>query len=167
MEYFELIEKRHSVRSYKSDPVEKDKLDKILDAAGMAPTAKNLQDFKIIVISTKGKEAKLRKIYDRDFFVEAPYVLCVCSVTEKNWIRRDGKNFGDVDASIIMDHIILAATDQGLGTCWIGAFDAEAAKNELELDHTLEPIVFTPVGYERTPAYKKVRKPLTELVEYK
>lgn len=167
MDYFELIQKRHSVRAYKSMPVEKEKLDKILEAARLAPTAANRQGFKIVLISTDGKKEELKKIYNSNWFVEAPYVLCICSIPERCWVRRDNKNYSDVDAAIVMDHIVYAATALGLGTCWIGAFDVEAAKNILELDNSLHPIVFTPIGYEQDASYRRMRRPLEELVIYK
>lgn len=169
MDFMELAEKRHSVRAYKSTPVENEKLGKILQAARLAPTACNLQAFKIIVILTKGREEELKQIYGRDWFVAPPYILCICTLTEKCWVRRrDGKSYGDVDSAIVMDHIILAAAEQGLGTCWIGAFDAEAAKRILELDASMEPVAFTPLGYAKDEyTTSKTRKPLEELVVYK
>lgn len=166
MDFFEVIEKRYSVRGYKADEVEKEKLDKILEAARLAPTAVNYQPFKVFVIETKGREEELKKIYKKDWFVEAPLILGVCLVPEKAWVRRDGKGYGDVDAAIIMDHIILAATALGLGTCWIGAFDAQAAKEVLGLDDSLEPIAFTPVGYAVEREIKRARKPLEDIVVY-
>lgn len=167
MEYSEIMHKRSSVRNYTPDPVEPEKLEKILEAALLAPTAANRQAFKVVVIKTAGREEELKTIYGRPWFVEAPYVLCVCSIPEKCWVRSDKKNYSDVDAAIVMDHIILAATNQGLGTCWIGAFDPQAAKEVLELDDTLEPIAFTPIGYARETAFKKVRKSIEDLVIYK
>lgn len=167
MEYFELIKKRHSVRGYKSEEVEKEKLDMILEAARLAPTAVNKQAFKIVVMSTKGHEEELKSIYNKNWFVEAPLVLGVCSNVEEAWTRRDGKSFSDVDASIVMDHIILAATALGLGTCWVGAFDLEAAKKVLGLGSSWEPLVFTPLGYAKDDNFKKVRKSIEDIVIYK
>lgn len=167
MEFFEVIKKRYSTRSYKPDRVEQEKLDIILEAARLAPTAANRQAFKIIVLETRTRKEELKKIYNKDWFVEAPLVLCVCSIPEKCWVRSDKKNYSDVDAAIVMDHIILAAADQGLGTCWVGAFDPKAAKQVLDLDDTLEPVAFTPVGYAHGTAFKKTRKTLEELVVYK
>lgn len=167
MEYFELIEKRHSVRSYRNDRVEEEKLRKILEAAMLAPTAANRQGFKVFVIKTQGRESELKKIYGRDWFTKAPLVLCVCTIPDKCWTRIDGKNYSDVDAAIVMDHIILAATDLGLGTCWIGAFNAETARQVLGLDDTFEPVAFTPLGYPEETAFNKVRKPVEELIEFK
>lgn len=167
MEYYEVIQQRHSVRSYTSDPVEAEKLRRILEAAVLAPTAANRQAFKVIVIETRGHEEELKKIYNKPWLIEASYVLCVCSVPEKCWVRSDKKVYSDVDAAIVMDHIILAATAEGLGTCWIGAFNPLAAKEVLELDDSLEPIAFTPLGYARETAYTRVRKSPADLVIYR
>jgi nitroreductase len=169
MDYFEVIEKRHSVRSYKPDPVEPEKLQSILEAASLAPTAANRQAFKIIVVNANGRKEELNKIYNKRWFVEveAPLLIGVCSIPEKSWVRSDEKSYADVDAAIVMDHIILAATALGLGTCWIGGFDLKAAKEVLELEDTWEPIAFTPLGYALEKDFKKIRKPLEELVIYK
>ncbi|MDK2877355.1 MAG: hypothetical protein PWR06_71 [Thermoanaerobacteraceae bacterium] len=164
METFDLIKQRHSVRSYKSDPVEQEKIDKILEAARLAPTAANRQAFKIMVIHTAGKEEELKKIYNRDWFVKAPVIIGIFSIPDKAWVRSDGKNYGDIDAAIVMDHIILAATDLGLGTCWIGAFNPIAVKEVLKPEPGLEPIAFTPIGYAETHEFKKIRKNMDELV---
>jgi nitroreductase len=166
MEYLEVIQKRYSVRSYKPDRVEQEKLQTILEAARLAPTAANRLAFKVIVIDTNGRKEELKKIYNKDWFVEAPLVLCICAIAGKCWVRKDNKSFADVDAAIVMDHIILAATDQGLGTCWIGAFNQKAAQEVLVSDDTLEPVIFTPLGYPRETTVNRVRKPLEDLVVY-
>jgi nitroreductase len=164
MDYFEVIKKRRSVRSYRPDPVEPEKLNQILEAARLAPTACNLQAFKVIVIPTAGRKEELKTIYSREWLSEAPLVLCVCSMPGTAWSRRDGKSYADVDAAIVMDHIILAATALGLGTCWIGAFDARAAREVLGLDDSLEPVAFTPLGYANHEGGPVQRKPVSDLV---
>ena len=164
MDFFKVIKERYSVRSYRPDPVEPEKLEQILEAAILAPTACNRQAFKVIVIKTEDKKADLIRIYPKGWFAEAPYILCVCSIPGENWVRKDNKNYSDVDAAIVMDHIILAATALGLGTCWIGAFDLEAARDVLALDNSLEPVVLTPLGYAKGSPPNKVRKSLIDLV---
>ena len=166
MEFSELIKKRYSVRSYKPDQVEEDKLRQVLEATRLAPTAANRQPFQLIVVHTAGKEAELRRIYDRSWFAQAPVVICACGLPSQSWVRRDGKNFCDVDVAIVMDHLILAAADLGLGTCWIGAFDAAATREVLGLPQGVEPIALTPLGYPADQPGTKNRKPLTELVRY-
>jgi nitroreductase len=167
MDFSELIQRRYSVRAYKPDPVEDDKLAQVLEAARLAPTAANRQPFQVIVIYTAGREAELGRIYGKEWFTQAPLVVCVCAVLDQGWVRRDdGKRHTDVDAAIVMDHIVLAAADLGLGTCWIAAFNPAAAREVLGLPEGVEPVVFTPLGYPADQPKPKKRKPLSELVRY-
>lgn len=166
MEFSELIAKRYSVRAYKPDPVPDDVLQKVLEAARLAPTAANRQPFQLIVIHTQGREAELRRIYNRDWFVSAPLVICACGIPARGWVRSDGKNYTDVDVAIVMDHLVLAATEAGLGTCWVAAFDPAAAREVLGLPEGVEPIAFTPLGYPADRPGPKERRPLSELVQY-
>jgi nitroreductase len=167
MEFSELVVKRYSVRAYKPDPVEGDKLQQVLQAARLAPTAANRQPFQIIVIHTAGREAELKRIYNRDWFVQPPLVICACGTPAQGWVRgKDGKNYNKVDVAIAMDHLILAAANLGLGTCWIAAFDPTAARGVLHLPDDVEPIAFTPLGYPADQPRPKERKALSELVRY-
>ncbi|MBN1314050.1 MAG: nitroreductase family protein [Anaerolineales bacterium] len=169
MDFQQLVQTRYSVRSYKPDAIPDEVLLQVLEAGRLAPTAANRQSFSILVIHTDGREDELKSIYGRDWFVQGPIVLGVCGIPAGNWQRReDGKNFVDVDASIVMDHLILAAADLGLGTCWIGAFDPEAARRVLNLPDGVEPIVFTPLGYpsDSSQPKPKVRRQMEEVVRY-
>jgi nitroreductase len=166
MDFIELINKRHSVRSYKSKRFNKEKLSIVLNAARLAPTASNRQLFQIIVIYTKGKEQELLTIYQKSWFVQAPLILCVCGLPTIGWIRKDGKQYLDVDATIVMAYMILAATDIGLGTCFIAAFDVMNARKVLLLPEDVEPILFTPLGYPNDLPGIKIRKNIEELVRY-
>ena len=166
MDYFELIRNRFSVRAYTEQEVEGEKLEKILEAGRLAPTACNLQVFRILVIPTEKYQDELKKIYPRSFFSQAPLVLGVFANQDKNWVRSDGKNYAYVDAAIVMDHLILAATALGLGTCWVGAFDPEAARSFAGLGDGWEPVAFTPLGYPDKNAPEKKRRELADLVSY-
>jgi nitroreductase len=166
MEFSALIKARYSVRAYKSDPVEEAALQQVLEAARLAPTAANRQPFQLIVIHTAGREAELLRIYDDPWFVQAPLIVCACGLAGQGWVRMDGKPYVDVDVAIMMDHLILAATDLGLGTCWIAAFDPAAAREVLGLPEGVEPIAFTPLGYPADRRRPKKRKALPELVRY-
>jgi nitroreductase len=166
MEFSKLIEKRYSVRAYKPDPIEDDKLQQVLQAARLAPTAANRQPFQIIVIHTAGREAELKRIYGRDWFVQPPLVICACAMPNQAWVRADGKNYNDVDVAIAMDHLVLAAANAGLGTCWIAAFDPTATRQVLHLPDDVHPIAFTPLGYPADQPKVKKRKALSELVRY-
>ena len=164
VDFFELIESRYSVRAYTDQPVEPAKLEKLLRAAQLAPTAANYQPFRLMVVETKGREAELRRIYHREWFSQAPLVIAICTVPAEGWQRRDGKNYADVDATIAMDHLILAASALGLGTCWVAAFDPAVARTILQLPAGVEPLAFTPVGYPADQPAPKTRKSLADLV---
>jgi nitroreductase len=166
MEFADLVRSRYSVRAYRADPVPDDVLNRVLEAAVTAPTAANRQSFRLYVITTSGREQELKRIYGREWFVEAPIVICACGIPQGNWVRRDGKNYSDVDVAIAFDHLILAAANEGLGTCWIGAFDAAAAREVLSLPEGVDPIAFTPLGYAADVATPKKRKPMADLVSY-
>ena len=166
MDFQDLIAKRYSVRAYKSDAVEEDKLQKVLAAACLAPTAHNNQPFQFVVLHTAGREEDIKRIYKRDWLCRAPLVIAACAVTSAAWSRMDNKNYGEVDTTIAMDHLILAATNLGLGTCWIAAFDPQALREILGLPEGVEPVVLTPLGYPADQPAVKKRKPLAELVRY-
>ena len=166
MDFLELIKKRYSVRRFKSEEIEEEKLKFVLEAARLAPTAVNKQPFRLLVIKTAGREEELRRIYPAEWFVEAPYIICACVLPDKGWTRRDGKNYSEVDTTIAMDYLILAATSLGLGTCWIGAFDPLAARKVLDIPDKVTPLAFTPLGYPAVEPRPKQRKSLEELVRY-
>jgi nitroreductase len=164
MNFQALIRARYSVRAYKPDPVEDDKLARVLEAARMAPTAANRQAFRIIVIPTKGREEELRRVYVREWFVQAPLVLAVCAVPSEGWVRKyDGWNASEVDATIVMTHIVLAAAEENLGTCWVAAFDPKAAREVLGVPPDVIPAAFTPLGYAADAPPPKKRRLLAEL----
>jgi nitroreductase len=166
MGFSELVRQRYSVRAYKPDPVTDADLEQILEDACLAPTAANRQAFQLIVIHTAGREEELKRIYGRDWFVQAPLVICACGLPGENWVRRDGKNYNDVDVAIVMDHLILSAANLGLGTCWIGAFDPDTAREVLGLPDGVEPVAFTPLGYPADQPRPKTRKAVSELVRH-
>ncbi len=167
MDFLELVRERYSVRAYQAKPVEDEKLEQILEAGRLAPTAANRQPVRILVVKTEGREEELRRVYGREWFVDAPLALCICGIDAEAWIRsHDGKSYLDVDAAIVMDHIVLAAASLGLGTCWIAAFDPDAAREVFELPEGVEPIIFTPLGYPDTKPGPKKRKPLDEIVKH-
>ncbi len=169
MDFSELIHKRYSCRYYSPEPIEEDKIRLVLEAARLAPTAANRQPFQIIVIHTEKHDAEdLQKIYPKDWFVQPPYILAICSLPEQAWFRNeyDDQNFSTIDAAIVVDHITLQAADLGLGTCWIGNFDPQAAREYLKLPEYVEPIAFTPLGYPLDEPRAKTRKILEDLIHH-
>lgn len=160
---------RYSVRNYTNQPVEDEKLHKILTAAHVAPTAANLQPVHIIAVRSEdglSRIAKAANIY------HAPLSLIVCADKSKAWTRPfDGMKTTDIDASILTDHMMLEATELGLGSVWICYFKPDVLKKEFQLPEHLEPINILAVGYtDETPAsperHSTARIPLEELVSY-
>ena len=155
MDFDTLIHNRYSVRAYVKKPIEDEKLQKVLNAARMAPTGSNRQAFQLIVVHTAGREDEIRQIYNKDWFVDAPIVIVACAAPDYK-----------LNVGIVMDHLILAATDLGFGTCWIGAFNRNAAREILGLPEDVEPIIFTTLGYAADEIRPKKRKSLDDLVRY-
>ena len=167
MDFYEVVRQRRSVRAYRTDPVEEEKLERVLEAARLAPSAANRQPLQFYVVRDKGLRARMLEAYSQQWFVDAPVIICACARPAEAWQRVDGKNYADVDVTIAMDHLILAATAEGLGTCWIGAFKPERLRELLELPPDLEPLAMTPLGYPDAQPSPTPRKTLDELVDYR
>jgi nitroreductase len=165
VEFQQLVRRRYSVRSYRSDPVDGEALARILEAVRLAPSAANRQAFRLGVLATAGREAELRHVYDKDWFVQAPLVLAVCAVPTEGWVREvDGWSAGEVDAAIAMAYLTLAAADEGLGTCWVASFDPAAAREVLDVPSGVIPWAFTPLGHPIGDRPPQERRPLGELL---
>lgn len=165
MDFGELVRARYSVRAYQATPVDEAALARILETVRLAPTAANRQAFRIVVVRTTGREGELRRIYNRAWFAAAPLLLVVCAVPDEGWVRAaDGWSAAGVDATIAMTHLVLAAAEEGLGTCWVAAFDPTAAREVLALPDGVEPWAFTPLGHPAVARPPKERRPLEDLV---
>lgn len=145
--FMDLAKKRYSVRKYADQPIEKEKLDYILECGRIAPSAANLQPWRIYVVSDPVMRKKICETYAREWLQQAPVILVFCGDHSKAWKRGDGKDHTDIDISIIIDHITLAAAEQDLGTCWICNFNARKCGEILDLPKDLEPIALLPIGY--------------------
>lgn len=161
MEFLELAKKRYSVRAYDNRPVEKEKLDKILAAAHVAPTAANLQPVKLIAVQEKEQLNKLAKTAN---IYHAPLAIIVCADHKKAWVRPfDQKQTTDIDASILTDHMMLQATELGLGTVWVCYFKPDIVKKEFHLPDNLEPVNILVIGYGKEPEASSERHTATLL----
>lgn len=166
MKVMEAIEKRKSIRSYQGKPVPEEKLKKILEAARLAPSSKNAQPHKFIVV----KDSRLRKKLAEEatpyhFIGEAP-VIIVGVALKPGYVMSGGTPAHPVDIGIAFDHITLAAAEEGLGTCWIGGFYQKQVKRALGIPEKYKVVALLPVGYPAEDPSKKSRKPLDELVCY-
>ena len=166
MDFPDIVAKRFSVRKYLDKPVEKEKLTAVLEAGRLAPSACNFQPWHFLVITEPERRQAMAEVYHQSWFIDAPVIIGVLLDSEKAWKRSDGLSYGAVDAAIAMDHMILQATELGLGTCWIGAFNAQKATEVLSLPVTIEPLLFTPLGYPAADAPEKRRKPLDDIVHW-
>jgi nitroreductase len=164
MKFSDLVAARFSVRDYKQTPVEEEKLTQILDAGRLAPSACNIQPYYFIVITDSGKKELLRPAYNRNWFISAPVIIAVCVDTRTEWKRSDGVAYGIVDTAIAIDHMTLAATELGLGTCWIGAFKNAEASSALKLPGYITITAFFALGYSNQTQPPKKRKALEAIV---
>lgn len=169
MNFVEIAKTRYSCRNYQDKKVEKEKLEKILEVARIAPTGGNRQPQRLIVIQeTEGlnKVSKAANIYD------APLAIIICGDKDKVWTRPfDGKQLTDIDTSIITDHMMLQATELGLASVWVCYFKPDVIRTEFNLPDNLEPVNILLIGYEagapESPnRHDKTRLPLNEIVSY-
>lgn len=163
MRFSELAVKRTSVRGFADRPVPEEALNEVLETARMAPSAANVQPWRFIVVRDPARREALKEAYAKPWFAAAPVILVVCVDMEKAWKRMDGRSYAYVDGAIAMDHITLAAADLGLGTCWVGAFDPEAARRVLNLPGGVEVVGMTPLGYPTDAGRPKKRKAMDEV----
>ena len=147
MDFLELAKERYSVRAFSDKPVEQEKLDKIIEAGLVAPTAKNLQPVRIYVMKSAEAMEKMnaltRCIYG------APMALLVCYDEEEAWHSPFNLKYdsGEMDATIILTHMMLEAWEQGIGSCWVGLFDHDEAAKVFKLRHEIKPVAIMPLGY--------------------
>jgi nitroreductase len=165
MNFTEVIGKRRSIRKYKSIPINEEDLKTILEAARLAPSWANRQCWKYVIVTDQSTKEKLAG-EDRKWISEAPVIIAACADPTASG-HKPGMDYYTLDIGISMEHLVLAATNLGLGTCWIGAFDESQAKEALGVPEGIRVVAFTPLGY---PAEKKGnvfdRKPLGDIVFY-
>jgi len=164
MNFLDLVQKRHSVRNFLDKAVNEEHINQILEAGRLAPSACNNQPWIFIVVRDINARRSLGAAYNRAWFTAAPIILAVCCDRNCSWHRSDGKDYGDIDIAIALDHMTLAATELGLGTCWIGAFKVDEARRSLKLPSNIDPIAFTPVGHFSESTSPKIRKSMDEIV---
>lgn len=167
MDFLKLVRARYSVRQYQNRPVEPEKVEQLLEAAQAAPTAANCQPVRLLVVETPDGRRRLAGAVE---LYGAPLAVVVCADRSRAWKRPfDGKQTTDIDASILTDHMMLAATDLGLGSVWICRFDPTVIREEFGLPETLVPVnilaVGHPAGELKSPdRHATERIPTSELV---
>ena len=168
MDFYEVVNRRLSIRSYRPDPVPEDVLNRILEAGRLAPSAKNFQPWRFIVVRDRAvRDELVPACRNQSSIAEAPVTICACAVQSEAWVGMGGYWSAEaVDVTIALEHIILAAAAEGLGTCWIGAFIEEQVRRVLAIPEGVKPIALTPLGYPAREAKPRDRKPLSEIVCY-
>jgi nitroreductase len=164
MDLFEAIEKRRSVRAWEDREVEEEKLQQVLEAARLAPSARNLQEWKFVVVRDAGLREQLIEAANGQRFVgEAPVVIAACA-PDHDHVMSCGHASFLVDLSIALEHIALSARAVGLGTCWIGAFNQEKVRAILGIPDSVQIVELMPLGYPAAWPDARGRKPLDEIV---
>ncbi|HZX20783.1 MAG TPA: nitroreductase family protein [Clostridia bacterium] len=163
MNVLSAIQGRRSIRKYSNKPVEDEKLLKILEAARLAPSARNQQNWKFIIVRDSKIRKELTEAIGQPFVGEAPIIL-VCCGTEPESIMKCGQPRYTVDLSIATAYMILEAYEQGLGTCWLGSFDEGMVKKVLDIPANVRVVAITPLGYPTEVPPQKSRKSLEDII---
>jgi len=164
MNIYEAIKARYSVRDYRSDSIPEESLSRVLEAARLAPSAKNLQEYKFVVVKDRGKREELAVAAANQSFVgQAPVVIAAVSLNPDDVMSCQVPVY-PVDVAIAIDHMTLAAVEEGLGTCWIGAFSQEKVKEILSIPDKYKVVALLPLGFPADSPKEKSRKSLEELV---
>ena len=165
MVFLELVRSRYSCRSYQPQSVEQEKLEYVMECVRLAPSACNKQPWRFRIVSSEEGRKGLCECYEREWFRSAPLYIVASVLHDEEWVRGDGKHHGDIDVAIAVEHLCLAAAQQGLGTCWVCNFDVERCKRVLSLAANEEPTVLIPIGYPADKPKEKQRKDIKLVVD--
>ncbi len=166
MNVFEAIKRRYSVRRYLDKDVEEDKLMRILEAARLAPSARNLQPWKFVIVRDKERRRELREAALNQHFVEeAPVVIAAVGLNPERQMRCGVPSYA-VDVAIAVEHMALQAVEEGLGTCWIGAFEQDKVRKILKIPEKYKVVALLTLGYPAEPERPKIRKRLEEIIAW-
>jgi nitroreductase len=165
MDVYEAVRTRKSVRAWSAKAVEEDVLERVLSAARLAPSARNLQEWRFVVVRNPGLRRRLgEEAAAQEFVAAAPIVLACCAETDGR-VMRCGQSAYPIDVAIAMDHLSLAAAAEGLGTCWIGSFDEGKVREILGIPPAVRVVELMPLGYPLDPsAVEKQRLALSVIV---
>jgi nitroreductase len=165
MAVLDSIRKRYSCRAYQDKSIEQDKLDCILEAARLAPSARNTQDWRFVVVTDRDTKRKVAGTTNRpEVFEKAGAIIAACSNSDE--IMRCGQAIGPIDVAIALEHISLQAADLGLGTCWIGSFDTDKVRRILAIPEDVAIIELMTVGYPADSKPEPKREPIEKIVCY-
>lgn len=165
MDFYQAVAARKSVRAYRPDPVPDDVFNRVMEAARLAPSAKNIQPWKFIIVRDPNVKAELATACNnQQFIAQAPLAICGCAIESICYRGMGGYwNSWAVDLSIALEHIMLAAAAEGLGTCWIGSFNEAEVRRLLQVPEDIKIVALTPLGYPAQEPKARPRKALSEI----
>ena len=166
MQFLELAAKRASIRAYEDRSIPTELVNQVLEAGRLAPSACNRQPWHFIVLTKAENRKRVGEAYSREWFWSAPVIIVVCVDKSKAWTRKDGASYAWVDTAIAVDHMTLCATDLGLATCWIGAFQDDKLREVLQLPAGIEAVAMLPLGFPKEAGRSKDRLPLEQIVHW-
>ncbi len=170
MTVYDVLKARRSIRKYQSKPVEDEKINRVLEAARLGPSANNQQPCYFVVVVKREIRESLRAAYNRDWFVNAPAIIVGCANPKEAWRRGGtfgGEEYWKVDLAISMQNLILTATELGLGTCWVADFDENSVKRALNIPKDIRVVAMTPLGYpDEEKESVANRKPLESIIHH-
>jgi len=165
MDVSQAIRRRYSCRSYEDKPLDKEKLDTILEAARQAPSAKNLQDWRFVAVTEKETRKKLAAAANNQTFLEkAGAIVVACTVSDH--VMRCGQAIGPIDVAIAIEHMCLQATELGLATCWIGSFYPDKVKPIVGIPDDVTIIELLAIGYPADSPKEHRREPIEKIVSF-
>lgn len=166
MEVSEAIRARRSIRKYRAQKVEAEKLDLVLEAGRLAPSARNMQEWRFVVVKDEPTRKRLAEAAKGQAFVgEAPVVIAACA-TVTDSVMTCGQLTYPIDLAIAVEHMVLQAAAEGLGTCWIGAFYEEEVKKILDIPPEVRVVALLPLGYPDESPFPRPRKGMEEIVAF-
>lgn len=163
MDFYEVIKTRRSVRNYKPDPVPEDALKRIAEAVSLAPSACNLQPWSFRIVINPDLRQKIASIYSRPWLAEAPAIAVALGNSETCWKRLEGEPAIAIDIGIAMEHLVLAAAAEGLGTCWVCAYEVARMNAALNIIAPWSVYAISPLGYAAAAPQPLQRKPIEEV----
>ena len=165
MDFMDVVNQRYSCRGYAARPIEEAPLARIFEAVRRAPSACNRQPCKFLVVTGAELRASICAVYPKAWLAQAPVIVVALGHREQAWKRLDGTSAHVIDTVIAMEHLVLAATAEGLGTCWVCAFDQADLHRRLGLGPEWDVVALTPLGYPADPGRGTARKPIAEIIE--
>lgn len=158
MDFYDVIACRRSIRGYKPDAVPQEAVERIKGAVSLAPSACNRQPLKFVFVTNPEVRKAAASCYTAPWLAEAPMIVLACGDADSAWHRFDGTSAVNIDLGIAMEHLVLSAAAEGLGTCWICAFDIDAMTEACNIPSPWKVLAVTPVGYANAVPRELTRK---------